>query len=288
MSRSHPPTLLTLSERTIRDEGLFEGARTILVAVSGGPDSMALLHVLARLGPKLRVNIVAHGVDHGLRDGAASELALAEALARSLDVPFSTTKVTVAPGSNLMARARHERLAALRVAARAANADRIATGHHADDRAETMMMRILRGTGPAGLAALPPRADALVRPFIRARRADILKHLKRHRLPFAEDPSNHDPRFLRSRVRHEVLPLLEQLSPRVVEHLCALADSSAPDVVQASVPATLENHALGRAHREALGHALRLRKGKAQVALPGGAVAGVELATGKIVLVEKS
>lgn len=285
MSRSHPPTLLTLAERAIRDERLFDGAGTVLVAVSGGPDSMALLHVLARLRRKLGIALVAHGVDHGLRKEAQGELELARALADSLAVPFSVTQVAVAPGSNLQARARKARFEALRSAKEAAGAELIATGHHGDDRAETVLMRILRGTGPTGLAVLPARSDDLIRPLIRARRADVLAHLERHRLAYAEDPSNRDPRFLRSRVRHEALPLLEALSPRIVEHLCALADASA---AHPTVPAKLGDRTLGRAHREALEHALRHRKEKAQVALPGGAVAGVELATGEIVVVEKS
>jgi tRNA(Ile)-lysidine synthase len=103
-------------------------------------------------------------------------------------------------------------------------ADRIATGHHADDRAETLLIRLLRGTGPVGLAVLPPRDGDRIRPFYRARRADVDAHVSRHHIPHAIDPSNRDPRFLRARVRHELLPVLERLSPRVVEHLCSLAD----------------------------------------------------------------
>lgn len=287
MSRSHPPTLLTLAERTLRDDALLVNAGAVLVAVSGGPDSMALLHVLARLGPKHGVEVVAHGIDHGLRTEARAELDLARRLATSLDVPFSTTKIAVPEGPNLQARARRARLDALRAAMEASGATRIATGHHADDRAETVLMRILRGTGPAGLSALPSRAGHLIRPLIRARRSDVLLHLERHHITTAEDPSNRDPRFLRSRVRHEVLPLLESLSPKIVEHLCSLADDSAQDLALPTIPDRIAGHALGRAHREALGYALRHRKGEARVALPGGAVAGVELATRRIVLVEK-
>lgn len=285
--RSHPPTLLTLVERTVRDEALFDGARTVLVAVSGGPDSMALLSALARLAPKLRVSLVAHGIDHGLRAEAAAELDLAADLARSLAVPFATTRLAVPSGANLMARARTARLEALRNAARSAGASLLATGHHADDRAETVLMRLLRGTGPAGLAALPPRAGDLVRPMIRARRADVLAHLARHRIRFAEDPTNRDPRFLRSRVRHEALPLLAELSPRIVEHLCALADAASEGPwPPPAVPARLGDRPLSRAHRDLLARALRRRLGGVRVPLPGGGVAGVELATGEIVLIK--
>ena len=121
-----------------------------------------------------------------------------------LDVPFARTRVAVARGGNLQARARAARWDALRVAASRSGADRIATGHHADDRAETLIMRLLRGTTARGLAVLPPvdRRDGVrVRPLYRARRLDVEAHVARHRLPCARDPSNEDPRFLRTRVR---------------------------------------------------------------------------------------
>jgi tRNA(Ile)-lysidine synthase len=211
----------------IAEHALAPRGTTLLVAVSGGPDSMALLHVLAGLRGKGAFGLFAHGVDHGLRPEAGAELDLAETFARSLDVPFSRSQVTVGGGSNLQARARDARWAALRQAAGHLGADRIATGHHADDRAETVLMRILRGTGARGLGALPPLDGDRVRPMLRARRADVEAHVARHRIPHANDPSNRDPRFLRTRVRFEVLPVLERLSPQVVEHLCSLSDDCA-------------------------------------------------------------
>jgi tRNA(Ile)-lysidine synthase TilS/MesJ len=134
---------------------------------------------------------------------------------------------TLTPGGNLQARAREARYAALRAAAAAAGAPLIATAHHADDRAETVLLRLLRGSGARGLAVLPPRNGDLVRPFTKARRKDIEAHLARHGVAFARDPSNDDPRYGRARVRNEVLPLLETLSPGVVAHLNALADELA-------------------------------------------------------------
>ena len=185
---------------------------------------MALLHVLGRLRRELAFGLFAHGIDHGLRSEAAAELDLAEGFARSLEVPFDRTKVHVAPGGNLQARARTARWEALRSAAARAGAQRIATGHHADDRAETMLMRILRGTGARHLGVLPALDGDRIRPMLRARRADVEAHVRRHRIPYCSDPSNRDPRFLRTRVRLELLPLLERLNPRVVEHMYVLAD----------------------------------------------------------------
>jgi len=226
MPRSHPPTLITLARAALRDHAMIPRGTSVLVAVSGGPDSMALLHVLALLRARNGFGLYAHGVDHGLRPEAAAELDLAETFARSLDVPFARTAVDVHPGGNVQARARAARWDALRTAASRMGAARIATGHHADDRAETVVLRLLRGTGLRGLAAIPPVDGDRIRPLVHARRADVEAHLGRHGVPFAVDPSNVNPRFLRARVRAEVMPALERLSPRITEHLCDLADEA--------------------------------------------------------------
>jgi tRNA(Ile)-lysidine synthase len=271
--RSHPPTLITLAARTIKDDALFGRGHLVLAAVSGGPDSMALLDVLARLRAHVGHTLIAHGVDHGLRAEASKELDVAEDFARALDAPFGRTRVTVAPGGNLQARARDARLAALRVAAGRAGASCIATAHHADDRAETVLLRLLRGAGPPGLAVLPPKDGDLVRPFLRARRTDVLAHLERHTIPYSIDPSNDDPRFLRTRVRRELLPLLIDLSPGIVAHLCALADQLA-----AERPSAIR---LPRATQAALLDLARDRSATARVALPGGLVVVADRAHAK-------
>jgi tRNA(Ile)-lysidine synthase len=257
MARSHPPTLITLARRTLLEEcGPLKG-QSVLAAVSGGGDSQAMLSVLARLAPKLGYRLLAHGVDHGLRGEASVELDKAEALAAKLGVPFGRSRVQLARGGNLQARAREARYAALREVAAPEQA-LIATAHHADDRAETVLLRLLRGAGPRGLAVLAPRAQDVIRPLVRASKQDVLLHLQRHCLDFAEDPSNKDAAFLRVRVRHEALPLLAQLSPQIVQHLNALADalsgSNLPTLAGLAEAAGLENEAeLNRAQiREVL------------------------------------
>jgi tRNA(Ile)-lysidine synthase len=225
--RSHPPTLLKIAERTLVEECALERGERLVVAVSGGGDSTALLHVLSRLAGRLGISLVAHGVDHGLRPDASRELDLVESFCRTLGVAFGRTRVDVGSGGNLQARAREARRAALVGAAAAAGARRIATAHHADDRAETVLMRILNGAQLPALGVLPPTDGILMRPLIRARKADILRHIERHGLEHVADPSNQDRRFLRVRVRLEALPVLEQLSPAVVSHLNALADDAA-------------------------------------------------------------
>jgi tRNA(Ile)-lysidine synthase len=261
MARSHPPSLVTLVRRTLLEDcGELRG-RTLLAAVSGGGDSQAMLSVLARLAPELGFALLAHGVDHGLRADAPRELDVAEALAARLSVPFDRTRVAVTRGANLQARAREARYAALRAAA-APHAALIATAHHADDRAETVLLRLLRGSGPRGLAVLPARAQDVIRPLVRAAKSDVVLHLERHRLDFAQDPSNTERAFLRVRVRHELLPLMNQLSPQIVRHLNALADalsgaelpnlpgleaaSAIPDLNRAQIREVLRASRLGR------------------------------------------
>lgn len=282
-------SLTTIVRRALDGECAPREGAAVVVAVSGGPDSMALLDVMARLGPKAKLAVFAHGVDHGLRPEASAELALAEQLAARLGVPWSASLVAVARGGNLQARARDARWRALTSRARELGAA-IATAHHADDRAETVLMRLLRGAGLRGLAVMPPTATApaapdvgVIRPLLRARREDVMLHLARHRVPHALDPSNVDPRYLRTRVRQRLLPLLAELDPAIIEHLTRLADeaiAAAPGGVprgappaSAPLPASLGwASSLPRATQEALAALSRTRSPGARVWLPGGLV----------------
>jgi tRNA(Ile)-lysidine synthase len=267
------PSLITIARRALDGEAKLARGSTLLLAVSGGPDSMALLDVVARLAPKLGLGLFAHGVDHGLRADASQELDAAAAHAEKLDIPFGRTRVRVPRGGNLQARARAARWNALATAAGSCRASAIATAHQADDRAETVLIRLLRGAGPAGLAVLPPRAPLadtaleLVRPLLRARRTDVMAHLARHRIPFANDPSNADARFVRTRVRREVLPLLAEIDPAVVDHLTALADDLA-----GQQDGTGGTRGLPRPTQRALAELLRSGSREAEVRLPGGLV----------------
>lgn len=278
--RSHPPTLITLVRRALREDGLIPRGSTVLIGCSGGADSTALLHVLGRLRGSLGFELVAAGIDHGLRAEAPDELALGAKVAGDLGVRFVVRKVHVAGGSNLQARARKQRLLALAELAEEHGAGLVATGHTADDRAETVLMRLLRGAGPKGLGALPPRSPwpdpsvqkALIRPILRARRSDVLAHLVRHELPFASDPSNFDPKFLRVRVRRELLPLLEGLSPQIVSHLTNLAD------MLAQLPEDAGAADLGRAQRFSLARAARQGRRSLTIRLTGGADVEVPVA----------
>ncbi|MCB9371727.1 MAG: tRNA lysidine(34) synthetase TilS [Microthrixaceae bacterium] len=179
-------------------------------AVSGGPDSLALLALAVAAG----LEVTAVHVDHGLRPGSGREAEVVEAAAERFGARFSARRVTVVEGPNLEARARAARYAALPPDA--------CTGHTADDQAETVLLHLLRGAGSTGLAGMRPGPR---RPLLGLRRAETVALCDELGLEPVVDPSNADPRFRRNRVRHEVLPLLAEVAERdLVPVLCRQAD----------------------------------------------------------------
>jgi tRNA(Ile)-lysidine synthase len=219
--------MLSTIQRTIHTHALVARGDLVLVAVSGGPDSMALLHALWELAPRLGVRLEVATVDHGLRPEARAEGELVRARAEALGLPWHGLRVDVAAARAARASwqdaARRVRLGALETLATRRGAARVALGHQADDQAETVLFRVVRGTGLAGLAGIPYARTPFIRPLLDVTRAMIARYLARRSLPFVEDPSNADPRYARTRVRHRLLPLLAEENPRVSEALVALA-----------------------------------------------------------------
>src|SRR3982075_2752524 len=186
----------------------------IVLAVSGGPDSIALMWLAARWrralarGPRL----IAVTVDHGLRSEAAREARDVKRLARTLDLPHCTVRWTGAkPKTGLPAAARAARYRLLAQAARASGATHILTAHTRDDQAETLLMRLLRGSGIAGLAAMARQSERdgvlLARPFLHVSKSQLIATLKKAKRAFADDPTNRDPSFTRPRLR-TLMPVL--------------------------------------------------------------------------------
>ena len=215
--------------RTIRERALVGAGDHVLLACSGGPDSTALAHVLHGLRTELGITLCIASIDHGLRPESASEVEQVAELARTLGVPFHSVRVEVPrEGASLQGRARKLRYDALLEIARERGAARVAVGHSQDDQAETILARVLRGTGLRGLEGIEVRrADGVIRPVIDCRRSDLRTYAQDRGLPFIDDPSNHQRAFERVRIRHEVLPVLLGEDPRLVEHLCALGDEAA-------------------------------------------------------------
>ena len=172
---------------------------TVTCAVSGGPDSVALLVLACAAG----LDVTAVHVDHGLRPGSAAEAGVVEAAAARFGARFRSERVNVGAGPNLEARARAARYAVL-------PAD-VLTGHTADDQAETVLINLLRGAGIDGLAGI--RADGR-RPLLGLRRRETSELCAALGLEPVSDPTNRDPQFVRNRVRHELLPLMEEIAGR--------------------------------------------------------------------------
>ncbi|HEX6493311.1 MAG TPA: tRNA lysidine(34) synthetase TilS [Candidatus Dormibacteraeota bacterium] len=210
--------------RALDRDRLIATGDVVVVACSGGPDSTTLLDALARLAPPRRLRLVAVHVDHGLREGSAAEAGVVEAAATRLGIAFAALSVHVEQGGSLQDAARRARHAALRAAADEHGAGSIALGHTADDQAETVLMRALSGATPRALAGMAPRSGRLVRPLLRVWRCDTLAYCAALGLEPLDDPSNHDPRFLRTQVRHRLLPALEEVFPAARRRLVALAE----------------------------------------------------------------
>jgi tRNA(Ile)-lysidine synthase len=266
---------------TIAARDLMRRGDRVVVAVSGGPDSMALLHALWEARARLGVTLEVAAVDHGLRPDARREVDLVRERSTALGLPFTAVDVDVAAerrarrGLSLQDAAREARLRALTALARAHGADRVALGHQADDQAETVLYRIVRGTGIAGLAGIPYRRDIFVRPMLDVTRAQILRYLRQRSIPFVEDPSNADPRFARSRIRHEILPALARENPRVAEALRALAAAARDGgALPAATSSSLSRRAAATVAR------LASRGGTATVDVAGGR--RVEVSYGRV------
>ena len=208
---------------TISRYNMLAPGDRVIVAVSGGPDSVCLLHVLRELN--IRVTGVAH-VNHKLRGEASEEdQRFVAAMARELGLEFYGATATL-PGGNLEQAARRARREFFHDLIRRGLADRIALGHTRDDQAETVLFRMLRGSGLAGLAGiLPVTAEGLIRPLLGVTRAEVETFLRERGIAWREDASNREPRFARNRIRHELLPRLKQdWNPHITESLSHLAD----------------------------------------------------------------
>ncbi|MGB5698109.1 MAG: tRNA lysidine(34) synthetase TilS [Polyangiales bacterium] len=221
--------IVSTVRRTLQERGLVSAGDHVLVGCSGGPDSTSLLHVLHRLRNDLGITLSVASIDHGLRPESALEVEQVGAFAATLGVPFYSARVEVpSEGSSIQALARDLRYRALHEIASRRAAARIAVGHTRDDQAETVLARVLRGAGLRGLGGIEPRrSDGVIRPLFDCRRSDVRAYAVGQRLPFVDDPSNHQRAYERVRIRHEVLPVLEAEDPRVVEHLCALSEETA-------------------------------------------------------------
>ncbi len=214
----------------MRAHELVSPGDLVLVAVSGGPDSVCLLYALHQLRRLFRIRLAVFHFDHRLRDDSGSDVAYVRRLAERLDVQthVRTAEGSPAKGESVEAWATARRSSAADQVRRAAGADRTAEGHTRDDQAETVLLNLVRGTGIEGMAGIEPggRGDRIIQPLLDVTRADTeafcrALHLRPHR-----DPMNADRRYLRAAIRHDVLPMLERVTGRgVIGPIARTADT---------------------------------------------------------------
>jgi len=197
---------------TIERYRMLAGGEAVLVAVSGGVDSMVLLSVLQRLPLDLKLTVF--HVNHGLRPGAEKEAQMVARYAAMHALPCYLEKIAydlhAVKGRSLQEAAREERYRLFVEAARRYGCTKIALGHQADDQVETVLMRFLTGAGPEGLAGIPPVRGMIIRPLLEVGRAEILAYARQLQLPWAEDESNARPVYLRNKIRLSLIPHLEK------------------------------------------------------------------------------
>lgn len=232
--------MLSKVRRFVRNSGLFCPGDAVLVAVSGGADSVALLHCIAELAPSLKLQPTVVHLDHGIRGKAGQKDAdFVSQQAGSLHIPHVIGKarvpvVAARRGISIEMAAREARYTFFARVAKETGATCVATAHTADDQAETVLLRIARGAGSTGLGGI--RAESLhhgiriVHPMLHVTRPEVIAFLTRRGIEWREDSSNSDDAFMRNRVRNEILPILEKrLNPGIREALCRAAEISADE-----------------------------------------------------------
>jgi tRNA(Ile)-lysidine synthase len=223
--------------KTIRRHEMFRPGETVVVGVSGGPDSVALLRTLLEMRGEFPLGLVVAHLDHGVRRASAGDASFVRALCRRWGVDCYAERLSFRGSASRTFsedELRRARYAFFKKVCRRVRVHKIVLGHTQDDQAETVLMRVLRGTGLYGLAAILPRRSwegfEIVRPLIDIPKGEILRYLKRHRLSFRKDATNDRDLYFRNRVRRRLIPLLtKEYNGRIRESLATLAATASED-----------------------------------------------------------
>jgi tRNA(Ile)-lysidine synthase len=218
-------------EHTLRTYRMVQNGDAVLIGVSGGPDSVALVHILLAFAPAYSLRIALAHLNHCLRQNESDrDEAFVTELAKQLALPIHVEREDVHRYQkrhhlSLEEAAREVRYRFYHAIAAGFGYDKVALGHHADDNAERILMGLLRGSGPAGLSGIPPvRDDKIIRPLIHLRRSQIMNYVAVKGLDYIEDSSNRDLQFLRNKIRHRLIPELKvEYNPKLIASLNRLA-----------------------------------------------------------------
>ncbi|MBF0644003.1 tRNA lysidine(34) synthetase TilS [Desulfuromonas acetoxidans] len=227
-----PYSLVEKIADTIAQHQLIASGATVVIGVSGGADSVCLLHVLVELAGQHHFDVVVAHLDHGLRDESADDALFVQELAARLDLRFFKRRVEVGGLAQrnrwgLEEAGREARRAFLSEVADQVGGAVIALAHHRDDQSETVLMHLARGCGVGGLAGMRWQEGKYIRPMLSICRNEINAFLQRHRLEWREDDSNRNERFKRNLIRHQVLPALTRYNQQTVRHIAELAEKVA-------------------------------------------------------------
>ena len=223
--------ILRTVEHTLDTRRMVEAGEAVLIGVSGGPDSVALVHILLALAPKFSFRVAMAHLNHGLRQNESErDEAFVISLADQLDLPVHIERQDVrryqkSHHLSLEEAARQVRYRFYHAIAAKFGYEKIALGHHSDDNAELILMFMLRGSGPLGLTGIPPlRDDRIIRPLIDIKRSEIMEFIAEKELDYVEDSSNRDFQHLRNRIRNRLIPQLKtEYNPRLIDSLHRLA-----------------------------------------------------------------
>ncbi len=222
-------SLITKVSATIKKHSMLSDKEKILVGLSGGPDSVCLLYVLDNLKDRFMLDLHATYIDHGLRpEETPEEIEFCKKTCERLSIPFIAKMIDVKTyakeqGLNRQEAARESRYRIFHETAYEVNAHKIALGHTADDQAETLLMRLFRGSGPTGLSGIPPVRGNIIRPLIEIERKEIERFLDDGKIDFIVDSSNLKRDYLRNKIRLSFIPILKEFNPNIIETLSKTA-----------------------------------------------------------------
>ncbi len=213
---------------------MLEQGDRVLLGVSGGPDSVALLHLLDGRKAQYDIQLFVVHVNHLLRPEAEKEAQYVQQICEEKNIPFRLFTIDVAAlagktGMSLEQAGHEARFLCFQEAAEAWHITKLALGHHGDDRAESVLLHLVQGCGLEGLTAMPPRDGWLIRPLAQVYKQELVQYCAEHGLRYFTDSTNLEPGCLRNQIRLEVLPQLKQYNPRIAEALLRLQDTCAAD-----------------------------------------------------------
>lgn len=223
------PKIIEKTTRTVESCGMVAGAKLVLAAVSGGPDSVCMLHLLRSLSDRYGFKLAVAHMNHGFRPESASEAVFVREIAEGFGLPCVVEEAHLGERLaglpvNCQDEARKVRYDFLERAADEIGADRIAVGHNADDQAETWIMRVIRGAGAKGLSAIPPVRGRIIRPLLDITREEIMEYLSENGIGYVTDKSNLKTVYLRNSLRMRLMPMVKEYNPEAVTALVHSAE----------------------------------------------------------------